>query len=79
MNHYYASLLKGECIWHYDVSAQGLKGFLGLEIVHLLTVTSLSLEVLYPLSLSKSIISDSFKTPEDTFLNSKISKEALLH
>lgn len=47
MNHYYASLLKEECIWHYDVSAQGLKGFLGLEIVHLLTVTSLSLEVLY--------------------------------
>lgn len=47
MNHYYTNLCKEECIWHCDVSAQGLKGFLSLEIVHLLKVTSLSLEVLY--------------------------------
>lgn len=47
MNHYNTNLCKGDCTWHCDVSAQGLKGFLNLEIVHLLKVTSLSLEVLY--------------------------------
>lgn len=47
MNHYSASLLKEQCIWHCDESAQGLKGFLSLEIVHLLKVTSLILKFLY--------------------------------